>query len=57
MELGQFSVEVEHIQISDTALPQGLLQSYGQVSGAGERGDGLVDKQKTIASETRSRQT
>lgn len=30
---------VEHTQVSDTAIVQDLLQSYGQVSGAVERED------------------
>lgn len=49
-------MKVEHIQISDIVVLQDLLQSYGQVNGARERGDGWVDEQNRIASLTRGDQ-
>lgn len=50
-------MEIEHIQISDIVALQDLLQSYGQVNGARERGDGWVDEQNRTASLTRRRPT
>lgn len=50
-------MEIEHIQISDIVALQDLLQSYDQVNGARERGDGWVDEQNRIASLTRRRPT